>query len=105
MEKQFNPTVIYVLSIISFLCCCFAGLGIILAAPAFIMANNKMKDAQANPNDYDSATLKAIKTARTVAMIALIVNSVYLLLTGYRLATTDWSVFMDQYQEALEKYQ
>lgn len=49
MEKQFNPTVIYVLSIISFLCCCFAGLGIVLALPAFIMANGKLKEAEANP--------------------------------------------------------
>jgi len=104
MEKQFNPTIIYVLSIISFLCCCFGGLGILLAAPAFIMANNKFKDAKANPEEYDSATFKAIKTARIVAMIALIINAVYLTLTAYQLAT-GWDEFMTKYQEALEQYQ
>ncbi|WP_299122764.1 CCC motif membrane protein [uncultured Tenacibaculum sp.] len=102
MEKQFNPTVIYVLSIISFLCCCFGGLGVVLAAPAFIIANNKMKDAEANPEQYDAASLKAIKTAKTVAMIALIINVVYLALTGYRLAT-GWDEMMEQINEIIEQ--
>ncbi|KAB1153641.1 MULTISPECIES: CCC motif membrane protein [Tenacibaculum] len=102
MEKQFNPTIIYVLSIISFLCCCFGGLGVFLAAPAFIIANNKMKDAEANPEQYDAASLKAIKTAKTVALIALIINAVYLALTGYRLAT-GWDEMMEQINDIIEQ--
>ena len=104
MEKQFNPTTIYVLSVISFLCCCIGGLGIILAAPAFIMANNKMKEANANPNEFNEATFKAIKTARTVAMIALIINAAYLVYSVYWYST-NWDVFMEEYNRALEQYQ
>ncbi|AZJ35484.1 CCC motif membrane protein [Tenacibaculum singaporense] len=105
MEKQFNPTAIYVLSVISFLCCCFAGLGIVLATPAFIMANNKLKEAESNPEQYNAATIKSIKTAKTVAMIALILNAIYLSMTIYRVATTDWDVLMEEYNRALEQYQ
>ena len=103
--KKLNTTAIYVLSVISFLCCCFAGLGIALALPAFLMANNKLKAAQLSPQDYDIDDINAMKTAKTVAMIALIINGVYLLYNIYRLSTTDWDVFMEQYRQAIEQYQ
>lgn len=102
MEKQFKPTTIYILSVISFLCCCVGGLGILLATPAFIMANNKLKEAEANPDQFNATTTKAIKTAKTVAMVALIINAVYLVWTGYNLATTDWDVIMEQFNKGLQ---
>ncbi len=104
MENQFKPTTIYVLSVISFLCCCFGGLGILLAAPAFIMANNKMKDTEANPDQYESTTVKAIKTAKTVAMIALIINALYFVYTGYALAT-GWDEIVEKFNDALQQAQ
>ena len=103
--KKLNTTAIYVLSVISFLCCCFAGLGIALALPAFLMANNKYKSATLHPQDYDIDDINAMKTAKTVAMIALIVNGVYLLYNIYYFATTDWSVIREQYEQMLEQYQ
>lgn len=104
MENQFKPTAIYVLSVISLLCCCFFGLGIVLAAPAFIMANNKMKDTEANPDRYESATVKAIKTAKTVAMVALIINALYLIYSGYSIAT-NWDDMVLKFNEAMEQAQ
>ena len=104
MENQFKPTAIYVLSIISFLCCCFFGLGILLAVPAFIMANNKMKEAEANPDQFDAATHKAIKTAKTVAMVALIINALYFLYSGYSIAT-NWDEMVEKFNEALQQAQ
>jgi len=103
--KRLNTTTIYVLSVISILCCCFAGLGIVLALPAFLMANKKIKEAELNPQDYDAEEIKGMKTAKTVAMVALIMNSAALLFVIYRLTTTDWSVFMEEYQKAIEQYQ
>ena len=92
MKKQLNTTTIYVLSIISFLCCCFAGLGTFLALPAFIMANNKVKDATLNPDDYEG-DFNAMNTAKIVALVALIINGLYLLYNIYFFTTTDWDAF------------
>lgn len=102
MEKL-NSTSVYVLSIISFICCCFGGLGIFLAGPAFIMANKKLKEAEAAPNRYEPSSVNAMKTAKIVALIALIINAVYFLATIYRLTTTDWNVFIEQYKQILEQ--
>jgi hypothetical protein len=38
-EKLPNATMVIVLSVLGYLCCCFAGLGIIPSAIAFFMAN------------------------------------------------------------------
>lgn len=103
MEKL-NPTSIYVLSIVSFLCCCFGGLGVLLAGPAFIMANNKLKDANTNPDKYDATSVKNMKTAKIIALVALIINALYLIMTVYRLTTTDWDVLMEQQKQILEQY-
>ena len=104
MKKQLNTTTIYVLSIISFLCCCFAGLGTFLALPAFIMANNKVKDATLNPDDYEG-DFNAMNTAKIVALVALIINGLYLLYNIYFFATTDWDAFMEKFNEAMQQQQ
>ena len=66
--KKLNTTLIYVLSSISLLCCCFAGLGILLALPSFLIANKKLKDAVLNSEEYDADEIKAMKTAKTFAI-------------------------------------
>lgn len=104
MENRLDPTLVYILSIISFLCCCFGGFGILLAAPAFIIANNKLKEAQANPENYEVSSITSMKSAKTIALIALIVNALYLLYTIYTLATTDMEVLMEQQRQLLEQY-
>lgn len=38
-------------------------------------------------------------------MIALILNAIYLSMTIYRVATTDWDVLMEEYNRQLEQYQ
>jgi len=52
MKKSLNTTLIYVLSILGLLCCCFAGLGFLLSGPAYLIANKKLKEAQLNPDGY-----------------------------------------------------
>ena len=98
MNKELKPTIVYVLSSISIICCCFAGLGILLAGPAFIIANNKLKTADGTEHGY-----KSMNTAKTFALVMLIINGLYLLWSIYSLATTDWDVFMEQYKRALEQ--
>jgi ABC-type sulfate transport system permease component len=103
--KKLNTTLIYVLSSISLLCCCIAGLGILLALPAYLIANKKLKEAEMNPEEYDPEEIKAMKTAKTFALVATIINGLNLVYSIYTLATTDMEVLKQQYQDALEKYQ
>lgn len=103
--KKLNTTLIYVLSSISIVCCCFAGLGILLALPSFLIANKKMKEAELNPQDYEPEDIKQMGNAKTFALVALVINGLYFAYSLYSIATTDWDVFMEQYKEAMEKYQ
>jgi len=106
MEKlKLNPTIVYVLAIIGLLCCCFGGLGFILAGIAFFIANNKLKEAQENPEDYDQSTVKAMNTAKIVALVILIINVLYFLLSIYRIYSIGWDELMEPIREALEQAQ
>ncbi len=102
--KKLNTTLIYVLSSISILCCCFAGLGILLALPSYLIANNRLKEVAMYPNDFDLSEVKAMNNAKIFALITLIINAAYLIYSVYVYSTTDWDVFMEQYREALENY-
>ena len=103
--KKLNTTLIYVLSSLSLLCCCFFGLGILLALPSFIIANNKYKQALLTPEDYDADDLTAMNNAKTFALVALVINGLYFAYSIYSLATTDWDVFMEDFKSKMEQYQ
>lgn len=104
MKKELKPTLVYVLSVISILCCCFGGLGFLLAAPAYYIANKKIKDAQLHPEDYDG-DINAMNTAKIVALVALAINVLYLLYTIYLVATGDWDQATEQFRRAMEEAQ
>jgi len=104
MKKQLNPTLVYILSIVGLLCCCFAGLGIFLSAPAYFIANNKVKDAQLNPEDYDG-DINAMNTAKTIALIVMIINALYLIYSIYYYSTGGWEETMQKYNEMMEQMQ
>ena len=103
--KKLNTTLIYILSSVSLLCCCFFGLGILLALPSFLIANKKLKEAEQYPEEYDFEDVKAMKTAKTFAMVTLIINGAYFVYSVYSLATTDWNTFMDEFNRRMEEYQ
>ncbi len=106
MEQQkLNPTLVYVLAIIGFLCCCIGGSGIILAGIAFFIAQSKLKAAQLNPENYDPASVKSMNTAKTVALVIAIINLLYLIYTIYQISTVGWDELMRQSQEMMEQYQ
>lgn len=106
MEQQkLNPTLVYVLAILGLLCCCFGGLGFILAGVAFFIAHSKLKEVKLNPENFDASSIKAMNTAKTVAMVILIVNLLYLIMTIYRISTVGWDELMIQSQEMMEQMQ
>ncbi|OUR99025.1 hypothetical protein A9Q86_13230 [Flavobacteriales bacterium 33_180_T64] len=107
MEQQkLNPAIVYVLAVVGFLCCCIGGIGFIFAGIAYFIAQSKLKQAAASPQDYDQSSVKAMNTAKIVAMVVLIINVLYLLLTVYRIYTIGWDeltdTFMKSYEEAVK---
>jgi len=46
-----------------------------------------------------------MNNAKTFALVTLVINGLYFVYSIYSLATTDWDVFMEQYQQTIEKYQ
>ena len=106
MEQQkLNPTLVYVLAILGLLCCCFGGIGFILAGIAFIIANSKLNAAKLNPENYEPASIKSMNTAKIIAMVILIINLLYLVMTIYRISTVGWDEIMQQSQEMMEQIQ
>jgi len=104
LEKQrLNTTLTYVLSILGFLCCCFAGLGVIPSGIAFFISNNKLKEAYADHENYDN--IDAMKTAKTVALVITIINALYLIYSIYYFASGGWEETMMKWQEAMEEMQ
>ena len=102
MKKQLNPTLVYVLSILGFICCCLGGA--ILSVPAYIIAHKKVKDAEINPDDYEG-DIKAMKTAKTVALISAIIGVIVLLRIIYIFATGDWEELQKTFEDAMEQAQ
>ena len=100
MKKQLNTTLIYVLSIIGLLCCCFSGLGLFLSGPAFLIAHNKVKDYEQNPDDYEG-NINAMNSAKTVALIIMIINVLYLIYTLYILLTVGTDEFYSKWNEIM----
>jgi len=68
------PTLVYVLAILGLLCCCIGGLGFILAGIAFFIAHSKLNEVKLNPENYDASSVKAMNTAKTVALVIFIIN-------------------------------
>lgn len=104
METQkLNSTIVYVLAIFGFLCCCFGGIGIIFSGIAFYIAHTKLKEAYENPENYEN--IEGMKTAKIVALVVLILNLFMIIRIIYILSTIGWDGIMEQYQEALEQWQ
>ena len=103
--KKLNTTLIYVLSSLSLLCCCFFGLGVLIALPSFLIANKKLKEAEQYSEEYEADDIKAMQTAKTFAMVALAINGLYFVYSIYSIATTDWDTFMQEFNQKMEQYQ
>ena len=77
-QKLPNATIALVLAIISFIGCCFWGLGgIILAGIALYLTNRDKALYQQNPELYDN--YGQVKTARILAIISLVLSALTLI--------------------------
>ena len=69
------------------------------------IANRKLKEAQENPEDYDQNSVKAMNTAKIVALVILIINSLYFLYYIYMLSTGGYDEILERFNEAMEQVQ
>lgn len=100
-QKLPNATMIIVLSIIGYLCCCLAGIGIIPSAIALVMANKAQKMNEENPELYDN--FSTIKTGKIVAIIAVILNVLMIIRWIYIFATGDFDEAYDEFMRAFNE--
>ncbi|WP_158975968.1 CCC motif membrane protein [Cellulophaga sp. L1A9] len=94
-QKLPNATLIIVLGILGYLCCCFAALGIIPSGIAFFMATKSQKLYEEKPEVYDNYNI--IKTGKIVALIALILNILMIINVIYVLSTVGWEAWSTEF--------
>ncbi|MDO5105114.1 CCC motif membrane protein [Capnocytophaga sp.] len=101
-KQKIDVTAVYVLAVIGILLSwCCSPIGIILAVIAVILVSNKLSAYKSNPSGYFG--VENLNTAKIIAYVALGLNILFLIWTVYRLATTDWNVIMQQYQDILQQ--
>lgn len=106
MEQQkLNTTAVYVLSVLSFLCCCFWGIGFIFSGIAYYIAHSKIKEVQNDPENFEPNSVRNMQTARTVALVILIINVLYLCYALYQVYNIGWDVLMERSQEMMHEMQ
>lgn len=102
-QKLPNVTLALVLSILGFLCCCFAGLpGIILGGIALFLVTKDEKTYQLNPENYSN--FSTLKTTKIIAIVVLAIGVIYFLMTAWSIYQTGWDVQMEQSRQLLEQW-
>lgn len=103
-QKLPNETLIIILGIFGYLCCCFSGFGIIPSGIGFYLAKKSEKLFAENPELYNNAS--QIKTGKIISLVALILNALIIIRLIYVIATVGWDSmfeeFMSAYEEAME---
>lgn len=106
MEKQKLPnvTISLVLGIISFIACCFSSGfgGVLLSGIALFLANKDKKLAADDPEVYEN--YGQLKTARTIAIIGLVLAGLMVLLfIGLMIAFGGYAGYQEWAQQQLEQ--
>ena len=84
MEKQKlpNATAVLILGILSILtCCCWGIIGLILGIVALVLAKKDIQLYNENPEIYSGYS--NLNTGRVLAIIGIILSSIYLIFTIY----------------------
>ncbi|MDP5078582.1 MAG: CCC motif membrane protein [Nonlabens sp.] len=84
--QKLNTTLVYILSVVGFLCCCFYGAGTIAAIIAIVIATKELKKFELNPDTYSNG--KAMKTAKIVAYVSLFLSFIGLAFLAYYYTNT-----------------
>lgn len=102
-QKLPNVTLALVLSVLGFLCCCFAGLpGIILGGISLFLVTKDENTYKLNPENYSNYS--TLKTTKIIAIVILAIGLIYFLMTAWSIYQTGWDVQMEQSKQLLEQW-
>lgn len=103
-QKLPNVTIVIVLSIIGFVCCCFAGIpGVLFGGIGLILALKDEKLYKENPENYSNYS--QLKTAKILAIIALVIGVLYLAYAIFNIYQLGgWDAYMEQSKELMEQW-
>lgn len=104
-QKLPNVTIAIVLSILSYLCCCFGGLpGAVLAGIAYFLVYKDENKYKENPELYSN--YDQLKTAKIMAIIGLVLGILYFAYAIYAIsAIGGWEAYMEQVNEMREQWE
>ncbi len=103
-QKLPNVTIALVLSILSFICCCFSvGIGgILLSGIALFLVNKDTKLYSENPEDYSN--FSTLKTTKIIAIIGLVLGVLTFLWGIYSITSIGgWDAYLEQQREVWEQ--
>ncbi len=101
-QKLPNVTVILVLGIASIvLCWCYGVLGLILSIVALVLASSSKKVYLESPENYSD--YGALKTAKIVAIIGLILNILLVLFFAWIISVVGWDVMQSGDEELIRE--
>ena len=103
-----NATIVLVLGILSIItCCCYGVIGLILAIVALVLSKKDRALYEMNMGAYTESSLKNLNAGRVCAIIGLILNIIYLLISIIFIAMFGFGVMSDQdaLREALQNLQ
>jgi multisubunit Na+/H+ antiporter MnhG subunit len=80
-------------------CCCWGLTGIILGAIGLHHANKAMAIHYADPDQYDG--INNAQTGKTTSIIGIVVGILMLLWMIYQLATGDFQMILEEYNELM----
>lgn len=106
MEKQKlpNSTLILVFGILSILtCCCYGIIGLALGIIAIVLANKATAIYAQNPDEYSG--FSNVKTGKTLAIIGVILSSIYVIATIYFYVTIGSEGIQEMQQQWMEQMQ
>ncbi len=104
-QKLPNVTIAIVLSILSYLCCCFGGFpAAILAGIAFFLVYKDENKYKENPELYSNYS--QLKTAKILAIIGMVLGIIYFAYVLYSISTIGgWEAYMEQVNEMREQWE
>ena len=101
-QKLPNSTLILVFGIISIVtCCCYGILGLIFGIIAMVMAKKATAVYMENPEQYTG--YQNVKTGKILAIIGIILSSLYLIYVIWIFATIGTAGLMDQNQRWMDE--
>lgn len=104
MEKQKlpNATAVLVLGILSIVtCCCWGIIGLILGIVALVLAKKDLELYQQQPELYSNYS--NINTGRILAIIGIVLSSIYLIWTIYSLVVIGPEGMMEMQERMMER--